>query len=201
MTIKAIMVDVDGVLVTHPDPSGWHVHLKRDLGLSPDDLQQHFFAYHWDDVVHGRAGLRERLSLVLAKLTPQIEPDRLIRYWFANDAHVNKPLLRELISLRCQGLATHLATVQEHERAQYLWETLDLREYFDGMHYAAALGCSKPDATFFRAIETRTGFKPSEIFFIDDKLANIEAAWAAGWRAALWTGDSSLQTLLASSPT
>jgi putative hydrolase of the HAD superfamily len=81
----------------------------------------------------------------------------------------------------------HLATVQEHERAHYLWETLDFRSHFDGMHYAADLGCAKPDLAFYKRIEDRTGFAARNIFFLDDKIANVEAVQKLGWGAALWT--------------
>jgi putative hydrolase of the HAD superfamily len=90
----------------------------------------------------------------------------------------------------------HLATVQEHERAAHLWETLDLKSNFDDMHYSAALGCSKPDAQFYKSIEVRTGFDPNDIFFIDDKDENVEGALACGWSAALWTGKNTLRSLL-----
>jgi len=35
MPIKALMVDVDGVVATSPAPHGWSTHLQRDLGLAP----------------------------------------------------------------------------------------------------------------------------------------------------------------------
>jgi len=49
------------------------------------------------------------------------------------------------------------------------------------------LGCSKPAAAFYRKVEERTGFRPSELILIDDRLANVEGAIACGWGAALWT--------------
>jgi putative hydrolase of the HAD superfamily len=65
------------------------------------------------------------------------------------------------------------------------------------MHYAAALGCAKPDPAFFQRIEDRTGFAPNDLFFIDDRVANVEAAHTVGWRAALWAAESKLGDLLA----
>lgn len=196
MTIKAIMVDVDGVLIVDPDGRGWSANLERDIGIASSMLQADFFATHWDDVVHGRASLRDRLEPVLRKMKPEVTCDELIDYWFRNDAHLNESLLAELASLRAGGMEIHLATVQEHERARYLWEELDFRSRFDGAHYAADLGWSKPDARFYRSIENRTGFEPQELFFIDDKLANVEGARACGWTASVWTGRSSLRSLL-----
>jgi putative hydrolase of the HAD superfamily len=100
--------------------------------------------------------------------------------------------MRELTSIRSGGIEVHLATVQEHERARYLWDDLRFRDRFDGLHYAAQLGCSKPAAAFYKSIETRTGFQPSELFLIDDRRVNVEGAIACGWRAALWTGQEAL---------
>jgi putative hydrolase of the HAD superfamily len=194
--IRAIMVDVDGVLIAHPDPAGWSVHLERDLGIVPADLQRRFFALHWKDVIHGRARLHDRLAAVLAQMAPHVASEKLVDYWFANDANVDRGLLDELGLLRGRGVEVHLATVQEHERARYLWDGLGFREHFDGIHYSAALGCSKPDPAFFSRIEERTGFAPDELLLIDDVAANVEAARAAGWRAEQWTRDSTLRALL-----
>ena len=150
MTIKVLMIDVDGVIVVHPEPHGWQANLQRDLGLARDILDAEFFKPHFNDVVCGRAALRERLAPVLRKIAPDLTCDRLIEYWFTHDAHINRDLLKQLDRTRRRGLKLHLATVQEHERADYLWRTLDLREHFDAMHYAADLGWTKPAPEFFR---------------------------------------------------
>ena len=191
------MVDVDGVLLVHPDARGWSVNLERDLGIPVSALQSAFFAQHWGDVVHGRASLRDRLAPVLEDRWPHVTCDALIDYWFSNDAHVDEALLAELAAIRATGIEIHLATVQEHERARYLWEELGFRHRFDGLHYAADLGHAKPAAGFYRSIEARTGFRPHDLFLIDDTLANVDGAIASGWAAALWTRHDTLRSLVA----
>jgi putative hydrolase of the HAD superfamily len=57
---------------------------------------------------------------------------------------------------------------------------------------------SPPAFQFFAEVERRSGFAPNEIFFIDDKIDNVEAAHNRRWRAALWTGKSTLEELLES---
>jgi putative hydrolase of the HAD superfamily len=189
------MVDVDGVIV-RPQPGGWAVDLEADLGLAPAVLQDRFFRAHWDDIVLGRAGLHERLSLVLAVHAPHLTSAELASYWFAKDAQFDETLLADLAAARARGVQLHLATVQEHERARHLWETLGLRDRFDAMHYAADLGWKKSDPEFYAAVEVRTGFAPGEMLLLDDTPGNVDAARLAGWRAACWTGKTRLLELL-----
>ena len=193
--LKALMVDVDGVIVV-PRLGGWAADLEADLGVSPEALAERFFTRHWEDVVLGRAGLHERLDPVLAEIAPHLTSERLAAYWFSKDSVLDYQLLDDLALMRARGLALHLATVQEHCRAEHLWTRLGLRDQFDAMHYAADLGCAKPDPAFFAAIGARTGFAPGEMLLIDDKLANVEAARAAGWGGLRWTGETRLPDLL-----
>ena len=190
------MVDVDGVVVVHPNPLGWSADLEKDLGLSSETLHAAFFKPYFDEIVHGRAALRERLTPVLREIAPHLACDQLIEYWFRNDAHLNTDLLEQLGRLRQCGLKLHLATVQEHERADFLWRKLGLSEHFDAIHSAADLGWAKPAPEFFAEVERRSGFAPDEIFFIDDKIENVEAARSSGWYAAVWTGENTLDELL-----
>lgn len=191
------MVDVDGVLITSPGGRLWSHDLEADLGLDPKVLQARFFAPHWEDVILGRADLHDRLGPVLAEAAPHLTSQALCDYWFQKDAVVDEALLDDLAALRAEGVAVHLATVQEHHRARYLWDTLGFRRRFEAMHYAADLGRRKPEAAFFRAIETRTGLTPAELLLLDDKAENVEGARACGWRAALWDGSARLAEVLA----
>ncbi len=196
MKPTVLMVDVDGVVVRHPDPSGWSARIEEDLGVSRQALQDRFFKPWWDEVVHGRATLRDRLAPALADVAPHVSCDQLIRYWFEGDAHLDEALLLQLAEVRTSGVPLHLATVQEHERASYLWDTLKLRDRFDDIHYAAQLGVSKPSQDFYAAVEQRVSLPASAIAFIDDTEKNVEAARARGWNAALWTPGGTLSTLI-----
>jgi putative hydrolase of the HAD superfamily len=196
MPIKAIVVDVDGVLVVRLNGVGWDAHLERDLGISAVDLHLQFFAVHWDDVVRGQAKLRDRLTPVLNTLAPNVTCDQLVDYWFSHDAYVDRDLLGDLSELRRRGFSVHLATVQEHERARYLWDSIGLRHQVDGMHYSAELGYVKPELAFYRRIEERIVCSSNEIFFIDDRAENVEGARSAGWNSTLWIRGTKLTKLI-----
>ncbi len=198
MTI--LMVDVDGVIIRPDGKRGdkrrWDSDLKADLGVDPADLQRVFFSKHWPDIAHGRADLYDRLRPALAEIAPAITAEALTSYWFRWDSDLNEPLLADLAALRASGQEMHLATVQEHHRARYLWEELNLKSRFRRMHYSAELGVAKPDAAFFKAIAGRTGLAPEAHMLIDDSPANVAGARETGWRARLWTGADSLAALL-----
>jgi putative hydrolase of the HAD superfamily len=195
--VKALMVDVDGVLVTRPDGRPWSWNMQADLGLDPQLLQSRFFTPHWPDVMYGRADLHDRLGPVLAEIAPHLTSQAVADYWFANDANLDHGLLKDLADLRDTGVALHLATVQEHHRARYLWDTLGLRDRFEAIHYSADYGCGKPDPAFYHAAAARTGFAAQDLLLIDDRASNVEAALACGWRAALWDGSRRLAQVLA----
>ncbi len=189
------MVDVDGVVIRTP-PGGWAANLEADLGISAAVLQAQFFQPHWPDVVLGKADLHERLAPVLATHAPHLTSHQLAAYWFEKDAALDQNLLADLAGLRAEGVKLHLATVQEHHRAAYLWTSLGLSERFDAMHYSADVGARKPDPAFFSAVVAKTEFAPSDLFLIDDTPANVAAARATGWGAVLWDGTQSLKELL-----
>ncbi len=191
------MVDVDGVVVRHPQGLRWDHDLQADLGLDPDLLQQRFFAAHFKAIITGQADLYDRLGPVLAEIAPHLTPQAVVDYWFAKDAHLDAVLLEDLARLRGDGAALHLATVQEHHRARYLWETLALKDRFDAIHYAADYGVGKPDPAFFKAVEARTGLSAKDLLLIDDSPRNVEGARACGWSAVLWDGSRRLDDVLA----
>lgn len=196
MSFKILMVDVDGVVVTRPDGRRWDADLRADLGVDPGDLQSHFFAPHWRDIAVGKADLLERLAPALAIIAPNVTAEALMAYWFAKDAHVNQPLLEDLAALRAAGTPQHLATVQDHRRAAYLWETLEFKDRFDGLLHSALVGHAKPDRAYFDEAARRLAASPDDLLLIDDSARNIEGAIEAGWQARLWTGNQSLADVL-----
>jgi putative hydrolase of the HAD superfamily len=197
MSFRALMVDVDGVVVIRPDGRRWDADMAADLGVEPADLQRAFFERHWPAIVIGKARIEDRLPSALAQIAPHLTAEDLIAYWFAKDACLNLDLLDDLAALRATGTPLHLATVQDHRRADYLWTTLGFRDRFDGLHHSAALGCAKPDLAYFQAVAARLALPSADLLLIDDSPRNVAAAIKAGWQARLWTGEQTLAEVLA----
>ena len=193
MPIKALMVDVDGVLVDGRPEDGrhWQTSIEEDLGFTSDALHHQFFTPYWENIVLGRAGLMEHLTTALQKIAPHVSPAQFVSYWFEKDSRLVSPILAELSLLRSAGIRVYLATNQEHQRAAYLMEKLGLADHVDGIFYSARLGAKKPDVQFFAKVQAAVPLCGEEILLVDDSRQNIEAALKAGWQALHWTQDSS----------
>ncbi|MEQ8394081.1 HAD-IA family hydrolase [Thalassobaculum sp.] len=196
--IQALMVDVDGVLVTGRPQDGahWQAGLAADLAVDTDALNAGFFRPHWQAIVTGQADLRSRLAEALKRIAPHVSADRLIDYWFRHDARLDVKLLSALAEVRRRGVPVHLATNQEHERMRYLLGTLGLAARVDDWHCSADLGCRKPDPAFFAAVQRRVGIEPAGLLLLDDTAENVHAATATGWHAVRWTGAKPLEETL-----
>jgi putative hydrolase of the HAD superfamily len=181
LTIKALMVDVDGVLVDGRPEDGrhWQITLEEDLGLASETLNESFFAPYWESIVLGRAGLLDHLTAVLQASAPHLNPAALVSYWFQKDARIVAPMLQELSSVRSAGIGVYLATNQEHLRAAYLMEKLGLAAHVDGIVYSARLGAKKPDMEFFSKARAAVGLRAEELLLVDDSRQNVEGALKA----------------------
>lgn len=193
MPIKALMVDVDGVLVDGRPEDGrqWYTSVEEDLGFTSDALHEQFFAPYWENIVIGRAGLMEQLTTALQKIAPHVSPAEFVSYWFERDSRLVSPVLAELSLARSARIRVYLATNQEHLRAAYLMEKLGLAWHVDGIFYSARLGAKKPDAKFFAKVQAAVGLCGEEILLVDDSRPNVAAALEAGWQALHWTKHSS----------
>ncbi len=200
--MTVLVLDCDGVVVLgHPEGGRWDRHLERDLGLRIELLQERFFRAHFAGIVTGETDLFEVLERVWPELGCAATPREFVDYWLRNDSRLDPQVLAMVDRWRSGGGKAFLATVQEHNRARFLWDGLKLREHFDGMLYSADLGARKPHAEFFeRALARLPVSSPGEILFLDDFAKNVEAARTQGWQAHLHTCADDLTRALASLP-
>lgn len=192
--ISHVMLDVDGVIIAGHNAQDelWTQHLKADLGIEPAELVQAFFAKGWSEVVTGRKALEPVLAESLKTLGSAVEPATLIDYWFAKDARLVASVVQDCERLRAAGLKVILTTNQEHRRAAYLMETLNLSRVVDGIVYSAQAGAQKPEPAFFEFAMDRTGQRPEAHLLIDDHAANVEGARRAGWHGTQWANGMNL---------
>lgn len=67
---------------------------------------------------------------------------------------------------------------------------------FDQSFISGQLRMVKPDDRIYAELEKQTGFAASDLFFIDDRPENIEAALRRGWQGHVFTGSEALKSAL-----
>jgi putative hydrolase of the HAD superfamily len=196
-----IFFDVDGVLIDgwHSKPQyrrPWDVTIEQDLGIDGEAFRKRFFESPmegmFDSPMHacakGACDLKKALASILPSVGYEGPVDSFIRYWFEKDSNLNRDMLDVVKQLtRHPHLDLYLATGQEHYRAAYLWNELELGRHFKDIFYSAKLGCSKSSTNFFDAINHRLGITPDERpLFFDDQEEIVRMACASGWDARVF---------------
>ena len=63
---------------------------------------------------------------------------------------------------------------------------------FDLQFYSHKIGFAKPDRKIFKYVLGNVPFKSSEIFFIDDKISNVQASNSIGIKSIKYTNTKKL---------
>ena len=69
--------------------------------------------------------------------------------------------------------------------------------FLEPLFLSSEIGACKPSDAAFAAVETALGMAAAQILFVDDTLANVEAARVRGWDAIHFTTNAALMTELA----
>ncbi len=67
-----------------------------------------------------------------------------------------------------------------------LREHFQLDRFVDGYVISGDVGARKPDAAIYRTLLAKTGIKPEEIVFVDDRPRNLDAAAELGFQTILF---------------
>jgi len=199
--MQTVFFDVDGVLIDgfHFRPElrkCWHKNLQEDFGIDPEEFSNTFFKTPFSShVLLGKMDLTEALRQHLPSLGYSGDPAGFLRYWLEKDTTLNPGVIDCVKALKESGKARlFIATNQAHDRAEYLMETLGLKNFFEDIFYSARMGMMKPDRAYFEYISEKLNIadSPPPILF-DDTPAVIESAKAVGWKAYEFLNSDSLQ--------
>jgi putative hydrolase of the HAD superfamily len=183
-TVSDMLFDVDGVLV---HPFRFRTFLGSHYGITAQ-MTSAFFSGPFRACVTGQAELAEVLPPYLSQWGWQSTTSDFIATWMREDAAADHSM-RELVGkVRNLGFRCHVASVQERNRADYLRHTMGFQDAFDETFFSCDLGAAKPDPAFYTRIQKKLGKAPRQLMLIDDSLACVEAALAAGWQAFHYAG-------------
>ncbi len=181
MSIRAVFVDFGGVIMRTED-AGPRVRLAERLGMPIRDLYKLFFES--DSSVQASSGeITEEAhwqAVTEALGVSRPEADKIIEEFFSGD-RPDTVLLDYLRSLRPGRKVGLISNAWSGLRALMVREKMD--NAFDEMIISAEVGFVKPDPRIYRLALEKFGTQPEESVFVDDVLANVEAARSLGMSA------------------
>ncbi len=178
--IKTVVFDVGGVLVDW-DPR----YLYRTLIPQEQDMErflaevctpqwhaQHDLGASYEDTIPALAAAHPRWAAEV-----QAWGDRFVEM-YGGVFEGTVALLADLRRRRVPLIASTNWGAQSWKQAKARYEFLD---WFDGALVSGEVGLAKPDPAFFDMLVETFALHPPETFYIEDNLANLEAAADRGF--------------------
>jgi 2-haloacid dehalogenase len=86
-------------------------------------------------------------------------------------------------AIRANGLPTYIFSNTNALHFDFIRASYPVLSQCDGFFLSFELGVMKPAPGAYAHVEAGTGCSRSEILYVDDRLENVKAAAARGWRA------------------
>lgn len=99
----------------------------------------------------------------------------------------------DIVSKVAEQVQITIASNTSQPHWEWVQQNLPFASRFEPPILSHLVKAMKPDAAFYRPLIERSGYKPGEIFFTDDRQDNIEGAKAVGIQAFLFTGADQLE--------
>lgn len=187
---RALLLDVDGVLVTPPDWFG--LCIRREV----PEFAAGFFDGPFLAATRGEIDLAQHLSDLIGATGRDCTPEAFLAEWHEYENHPNRLLWEPVEKLRADGWPVYLATNQERHRMRHLMEAVGLGAIVDGEFASCSVGHRKPTPEYYVEVTRRLGLPPADIVFFDDAEENVLAAREAGWSAHLFCGVESFVSVM-----
>ncbi len=157
-------------------------------GINADRFQREFiFDIFIKRVLIGEVPMVEALDRRLKAFGYKGPTMRILDLWLSFDCNPNTALLETIGRLKkCNDVVLYLATNQDHSRAQFLWQTIGLRDLFADMFYSARFGRTKYHRKFFEMAEERMVASDARPIFFDDTQKVLDVAQKVGWETVLF---------------
>jgi len=188
LALRAVVFDYGIVLTGPPSAEAWAAML-RITNLSQDRFEPLFWAnrHAYDEgklsgITFWQKFLREAGLPANQQMVEELNRWD-VRLWTVQ----NPVMLAWQQALKQRGLKTAILSnmgddVYASVEREFAWI-----HRFDVLVWSYQQGIAKPDPAIYRHTLSELGTQPEETLFIDDKLENVEAAWALDIRAILFT--------------
>ena len=195
--IDHIVFDIGKVLI-HYDPN------LPYLRLIPDDAQRaRFFenvcTHDWNHEQDRGRSWQHAEALLLEHFPDKEEQIRHFRkHWREMVPHAYEDTVAIMERLMEEGRDVTMLTNFAEDTFREAREMYPFLDKPRGVTVSGEIKLIKPDVAIYRKHAEDFGLAPDRTLFIDDSIANVEGARAAGWNAVHFTGSEKLKRDLAS---
>jgi putative hydrolase of the HAD superfamily len=168
------LFDYGMVISLAPDHADW-ARLQHATG---QDLQ-HPGSPYWRSRPEFDAGSLDATtywSTVIGSPVPAGVVDRLEQLDAAQWSHLNPATISALAALQSRNQRLALLSNMPAGMASRYSSEAGWAEYFNKLFFSGILGMVKPEQRVFDLVLQELGARPEQVLFVDDNLANIEAA-------------------------
>lgn len=181
MKIKAIIFDMDGVLI---DAKDWHYEaLNRSLGLFGFSISRYEHLVTYDGLPTAKKlemlSVERGLPKGLHKFINEMKQIYTMEYVYMKC----KPFFIHqyaLSRLKSEGYRLALASNSVRLTIDMMMEKADLVRYFDFMLSNQDVTKAKPDPEIYQTAINRLGLEPVECLVVEDNQNGVKAALASG---------------------
>lgn len=186
VTPKAVIFDIGNVLIT------WAPERLYDRVMPDRAARVAFFAtvdlHGMNDRIDRGEPFRETIYATAEKY-PQYRD--LIRLWHDRWIDMASPRIPHswhmLHALQETGMPVFALSNFGKESFDFALTQYPELGDFDMRFISGHMGVTKPDPEIYARVEKATGLAGPQLYFIDDRLENIEAAQARNWQGHLFT--------------
>ncbi|MDI7921548.1 HAD family hydrolase [Ferirhizobium litorale] len=194
--IRHIVFDIGKVLI-HYDP---HIPFSR---IIPDETERNWFfanvcTHDWNIEQDRGRTWEEAEALLIGEHPEREEQIRAFRkHWHEMVSHAYLDSVAIMEGLIEDGHDVTMLTNFASDTFREAQEMYPFLKRPRGVTVSGDVRLIKPDLAIYTTHTESFGLEPSATVFIDDSLANVEGAKAAGWQALHFTGADKLKADLA----
>ncbi len=178
--VQAVWFDLGGVFLDW-DPR----YLYRKFFGDDTQAMEHFLSVVCPPDWHAEQDRGRPIAEACAErkaLYPEYA--QLIDAWEARAEEMIKGVIPGTVEvfaeLRLAGVSCYALSNMERENWERRYQIYDFLRLFDGYFISALEGVIKPDLAYFEKALPKLGFSGPDVFFVDDRPVNVEAARACG---------------------
>lgn len=194
--VDTVVFDVGNVLLSFEPRRVLEEYVPEAPELY-DDLTLHIFkSPYWCMQDRGSATPQEVTDAMVLSC-PNLEPyiRRVMAHW-VEMKHVIDEGVEALRMCKAHGKKLVVLSNYGDEAFSIVDAKYDFFRLFDGMVISSRVHMVKPEPAIYAEVIRRFSLDPARTLFIDDSMANIEAALEAGWQGLCFNAPGKLRAFI-----